>query len=45
MSYLEMEELRAALDCFKRAIKLNPDLEDVRTRIMLLKQSLKKRKR
>lgn len=45
MSYLEMEDLRAALDCFKRAIKLNPDLEDVRTRIVLLKQSLKKRRK
>lgn len=45
MSYLEMEDLRAALDCFRRALKLNPDLEDVRTRIVLLKQSLKKRKK
>ena len=45
MSYMEMEDLRAALDCFKRAIKLNPDLEDVRTRILLLRQSLKKRKK
>jgi tetratricopeptide (TPR) repeat protein len=45
MSYLEMEDLRAALDCFKRAIKLNPDLEDIRTRIALLRQSLKKRKK
>lgn len=45
MSYMEMEDFRAALDCFKRALKLNPDLEDVRTRIMLLKQSLKKRKK
>jgi tetratricopeptide (TPR) repeat protein len=45
MSYMEMEDLRAALDCFKRALKLNPDLEDIRTRIVLLKQSLKKRKK
>lgn len=45
MSYLEMEDLRAALDCFKRALKLNPDLEDVRTRVALLKQSLKKRRK
>jgi tetratricopeptide (TPR) repeat protein len=45
MSYLEIEDLRAALDCFRRAIKLNPDLEDVRTRIVLLKQSLKKRRK
>lgn len=44
MSYLELEDLRAALDCFRRALKLNPDLEDVRTRVVLLKQSLKKRK-
>jgi tetratricopeptide (TPR) repeat protein len=45
MSYLEMEDLRAALDCFKRALGLNPDLEDVRTRVTLIRQSLKKRKR
>jgi tetratricopeptide (TPR) repeat protein len=45
MSYMEMGDFRAALECFKRAIKLNPDLEDVRTRIVFLKQSLKKRKK
>lgn len=45
MSYMELEDLQAALDCFKRALKLNPDLEDVRTRVVLLKQSLKKRRK
>jgi tetratricopeptide (TPR) repeat protein len=44
MCYLEIEDLRASLDCFKRALKLNPDLEDVRTRVALLRQSLKKRR-
>jgi tetratricopeptide (TPR) repeat protein len=42
--YLEMDEARAALECFRRAIKLNPDLEDVRTRISFLRQSLKEEK-
>jgi tetratricopeptide (TPR) repeat protein len=42
--YLEMDEARSALECFRRAIKLNPDLEDVRTRISFLRQALKEEK-
>jgi tetratricopeptide (TPR) repeat protein len=42
--YLEMDDARAALECFRRAIKLNPDLEEVRTRISFLRQALKEEK-
>jgi tetratricopeptide (TPR) repeat protein len=37
--HLELDDARSALDCFRRALKLNPDLEDVRTRISFLKQA------
>jgi hypothetical protein len=37
--YLELDDARSALECFRRALKLNPDLEDVRTRISFLKQT------
>ncbi|MGE0756829.1 MAG: tetratricopeptide repeat protein [Pirellulaceae bacterium] len=37
--YLELDDARGALDSFRRALKLNPDLEDVRTRISFLKQA------
>lgn len=37
--YLELDDARAALECFRRAVKLNPDLEDVRTRISFLRQA------
>jgi tetratricopeptide (TPR) repeat protein len=37
--YLELDEARLALECFRRALRINPDLEDVRTRISFLKQA------
>lgn len=37
--YLELDNAKAALECFQRALKLNPDLEDVRTRISFLRQA------
>lgn len=38
--YLEMEDPFAALECFRRAVKLNPDLEDVRAQIDYLQRTL-----
>lgn len=38
--YLEMEEPIAALECFRRAISLNPDLEEVRVQIDYLERTL-----
>jgi tetratricopeptide (TPR) repeat protein len=37
--YLELDDARAALECFRRALRLNPDLEEVRTRISFLKRA------
>jgi tetratricopeptide (TPR) repeat protein len=39
-SYLEMEDPFAALDCFRRALALNPDLEEVRVQISYLERTL-----
>ncbi len=41
--YLEMQEGFAALECFRRALKLNPDLEDVRLQVDFLQRSLEER--
>jgi tetratricopeptide (TPR) repeat protein len=38
--YLEMDDPFAALECFRRAVKLNPDLEDVRAQIDYLQRTL-----
>ena len=38
--YLEMDDPFAALECFRRAVKLNPDLEDVRAQIEHLQRTL-----
>jgi tetratricopeptide (TPR) repeat protein len=38
--YLEMDDPFAALECFRRAVKLNPDLEDVRAQIEYLQRTL-----
>lgn len=38
--YLEMEDGLAALECFRRALKLNPDLEEVRAQVDYLQRSL-----
>ena len=39
-SYLEMEDPFAALECFRRALMLNPDLEEVRVQISYLERTL-----
>jgi tetratricopeptide (TPR) repeat protein len=39
-SYLELDEPMAALENFRRALKLNPDLEDVRMQIEYLQRAL-----
>jgi len=39
-SYLEMEDPFAALECFRRALKINPDLEEVRVQINYLERTL-----
>ncbi len=41
--YLEMQEGFAALECFRRALKLNPDLEDVRLQVDYLQKTLEER--
>ncbi len=38
--YLEMDEPFAALECFRRAIHLNPDLEEVRVQIDYIQRQL-----
>lgn len=38
--YLEMEDPFAALECFRRALALNPDLEEVRVQINYLQRTL-----
>ena len=38
--YLELGDAFAALDCFRRAVKLNPDLEGVRKQIEYLQRTL-----
>lgn len=41
--YLELNEPQPALDCFRRALKLNPDLEDVRAQVTYLERALEGR--
>jgi tetratricopeptide (TPR) repeat protein len=38
--YLEMEDPFAALECFRRSLALNPDLEEVRVQINYLQRTL-----
>lgn len=38
--YLEMDEPLAALECFRRALHLNPDLEEVRAQINYIQRTL-----
>lgn len=39
--YLKLNEPVAALECFRRALRLNPNLEGVRTQVVYLQRSLK----
>lgn len=41
--YLELEDPFAALECFRRALRLNPDLEDVRVQIDFLERALEEK--
>jgi len=41
--YLEMNEPQPALDCFRRALNLNPCLEDVRAQVTYLERALEGR--
>lgn len=41
--YLEMNEPQPALECFRRALKLNPCLEDVRAQVTYLERALEGR--
>lgn len=41
--YLEMEDPFAALECFRRSVRLNPDLEDVRVQIDFLERALEEK--
>ncbi len=38
--YLEMHDITAAIDCFRRSLRLNPDLEGVRAQIDFLQRSM-----
>lgn len=38
--YLELSDAFAALECFRRALRLNPDLEGVRAQVQYLERSL-----
>lgn len=40
-SYLKLNEPVAALECFRRALRLNPNLEGVRTQVVYLQRTLK----
>lgn len=40
--YLKLNDPIAALECFRRALRLNPNLEGVRTQVVYLQRSLKK---
>lgn len=41
--YLELGDGFGALDCFRRAVKLNPDMEEVRAQVDYLERMLEKR--
>ena len=41
--YLELEDAFAALECFRRALRLNPDLESVRAQVDFLERSLEEK--
>jgi len=43
--YLQLNDQRAALECFRRALRLNPCLEGVRAGVDYLERALKKRQR
>lgn len=43
--YLQLNDQRAALECFRRALRLNPGLEGVRAGIEYLERALKKRQK
>jgi tetratricopeptide (TPR) repeat protein len=40
--YLELKDRHGALDSFRRALKLNPNLDGVRARVLLLQRALEK---
>ncbi len=41
--YLKLEDPISALECFRRALRLNPNLEQVRAQVVYLQKSLKDR--
>lgn len=41
--YLELTDATAALECFRRALRLNPDMEGVRTQVDYLERSLEEK--
>ena len=41
--YLELGDGFAALECFRRALKLNPDMEGVRAQVQYLERSLEEK--
>ncbi len=39
--HMQLKDRRAALDCFRRALRLNPNLEGVRAHVLYLQRTLK----
>jgi tetratricopeptide (TPR) repeat protein len=39
--YLKLNNRRAALECFRRALRLNPNLEGIRAHVLYLQRTLK----
>jgi len=39
--YLQLNDRISALECFRRALRLNPNLEGVRAKVVYLQKSLK----
>jgi len=38
--YLELNDAFAALECFRRALRINPDLEGIRAQVAYLQRTL-----
>ena len=38
--YLELDDVFASLECFRRAIKINPDMEEIRAQVEHLERML-----
>ena len=39
--YLKLDDRISALECFRRALRLNPNLEQIRAQVVYLQKTLK----